>query len=230
MLLRAAIVFLLVLNLGIAAWWISGGNRQSAPIGAQAPTDVPRLRLVGETAAVPAAAPAVRAAAGSSAPVAGASPTAMTAAVGQCLRYGPFADAAARAAANAALSSAGVTAVPRDTASGPSRGWKVHVQAFASRAEADAMGERIRAAGISDWYVMSEGDAANSVALGRYGSEAAARRREAELKAKGIPAVAEAVGGSAAQAWLEARLPANADRAALAAVAPSESIDCATLR
>ena len=92
------------------------------------------------------------------------------------------------------------------------------------------MGERIKAAGISDWYVMNEGDAANSIALGRYGGEDAARRREAELRAKGIPAQAEALGDSAPQWWLDARLKPGIATAALARLAASKPIDCATLR
>ena len=230
MILRAAIVFLLVLNIGIAAWWVSGGNAMPAAATPPPPAGVPGLRLVGEPLA-----PAVRAAtaAASAAPVAVAVPVqtpAKPAAVEQCLRFGPFADGAARDAARAALSAAGLAALPRDTPARSARGWKVHVPAFATRAEATAMGERIKAAGISDWYVMNEGDAANSIALGRYGGEEAARRREAELKAKGIPAVAEALGDTAAQAWLDARLPAHANRTALAAIAASKSVDCATLR
>ena len=235
MILRAAIVFLLVLNLGIAAWWISGGNAAPVPTPESVPAGVPGLRLVGEAAApagattpVPAA-PAVATPAGMPVEAPVEAPTVPVAAE-QCLRFGPFADAAARDAARAALSSAGIAAVPRETAARSSRGWKVHLPPFATREDARAMGEKIKAAGISDWYVMNEGDAANSIALGRYGSEESARRREAELKAKGIPAQAEPLGDTSAQAWLDARLPANVDRAALAAIAPSKSVDCAPLR
>ncbi len=92
------------------------------------------------------------------------------------------------------------------------------------------MGEKIKAAGIADWYVMNAGGDANSIALGRYASEDAARRRESELTSKGIPAQAEPLGDTAAQAWLDARLPAAADRAALAAIAPSKAVDCAPRR
>ena len=66
--------------------------------------------------------------------------------------------------------------------------------------------------------------------VGRYGGEDAARRREAELKAKGFAAQAEPLGDTRAQSWLDARLPANANRVAFAAIAPSKSVDCATLR
>ena len=227
MLLRAAIVFLLVLNIGIAAWWLSGGNAAPGPAAAPAPANVPGLRLVSEIPAPkPVAVPApdlVAVAPVAQAPVESAGNA-------QCLRFGPFADGVARDTARAALSSAGVPAVPRDTAARSGRGWKVHVPSFATREEAKAMGERIKAAGISDWYVMNEGGDANSIALGRYGSEEAARRREAELKAKGIPAQAEPLGDTAAQAWLDVRLPADANRPALAAIAPSKPVDCASLR
>jgi len=227
MLLRAAIVFLLVLNIGIAAWWLSGGNAAPGSAAATVPPNVPSLRLVSEIPAPkPVAAPepaAVVSAATVQAP-------GETVAAAQCLRFGPFADGAARDSARAALSSAGIAAVPQDTAARSGRGWKVHVPSFTSRDEAKAMGERIKAAGISDWYVMNDGGDANSIALGRYGSEEAARRREAELKAKGIPAQAEPLGDTIAQAWLDARLPANANRAALAAIAPSKPVDCAGLR
>lgn len=234
MILRAAIVFLLVLNIGIAAWWISGGNRPPAQAGTPAPAGVPGLRLVGEGAtATPAKAGTTLAATPASTAAAAETPVQAPASAvdgDRCLRFGPFGDAATRDAARAALSSAGIQAFPRDIAARPSRGWKVHVPPFATRAEAVAMGERIKAAGIDDWYVMNQGEAANSIALGRYGSEESARRREAELKAKGIPAQAEAIGDSAAQAWLDARLPAGADRATWAAIAPSKPLDCGALR
>ena len=232
MLLRAAIVFLLVLNIGIAAWWLSGGNAAPGPAAAPVPANVPGLRLVSEIPArQPVAAPSPPAAVSAEVSAAPAqAPAGETVAAAQCLRFGPFADGPSRDSARSALSAAGIAAVPRDTAARSGRGWKVHVPSFASREEAKAMGERIKAAGISDWYVMNDGGDANSIALGRYGSEEAARRREAELQAKGIPAQAEPLGDTTAQAWLDARLPADANRAALAAIAPSKPVDCASLR
>ena len=55
--LRAAIVFLLVLNLGIAAWWIGGGNAAPAPRATSVPAGVPTLRLLAESEAAKPAAP-----------------------------------------------------------------------------------------------------------------------------------------------------------------------------
>ena len=127
MILRAAIVFLLVLNIGIAAWWISGGNVATTPAAAPMPAGVPSLRLVAENVV---AAPSIAAAATTPTPVATAggsetteATTAVPTAVEQCLRFGPFADGASRDAARAALSSYGIAAVPRETAARASRGW-----------------------------------------------------------------------------------------------------------
>jgi len=232
MLLRATIVILVMLNLGAAAWWVLRPMVASATETHALATDAPRLRLVGERVATiaPAQAPV--------APSTATSPTQLevaTAAAPEntaevCLRFGPFAETTARDAARVALSAAGVSAVTRDSPARSARGWKVAMPAMASREEAVAMAERIKAAGISDLYVMNEGADANSIALGRFGGEEAARRREAELRGKGFAAQATPLGDTPAQAWLDARLPAATNRAAVTAVAPSRGIDCATLR
>lgn len=228
MILRAAIVVLLVLNIGIAAWWMGGGNVPRERAAAPLPADAPSLHLVAEVAAArPDIAASVPAAPTVS--VDASAPT-VAEAIGQCLRFGPFADAAARDAARAGLAASASVLLPRDVPGKSARGWKVYLPAYATREEAKAMGERIKAAGIRDWYVMGEGDAANSIALGRYGSEDAARRREAELRAKGFPAQAEPLGDGAPQWWLDAQLKPGVEPAALAGVAAPKRIDCASLR
>ncbi|HSD16228.1 MAG TPA: SPOR domain-containing protein [Thermomonas sp.] len=240
MLLRATIVILVMLNLGAAAWWLLRPLVAGAAGTQAVAVDAPGLRLVGEPAAaiapvpapggvVPAPLPTISPAQAEVA-TAAATAAAPAAIVEACLRFGPFAEPAARDAARAALSAAGVSAVTRDSPARSGRGWQVAMPALASREEAVAMAERIKAAGINDLYVMNEGTDANSIALGRFGGEEAARRREAELRGKGFAAQATPLGDTAAQAWLDARLPAAANRAALAAVAPSRGIDCATLR
>lgn len=231
MLLRATIVILVMLNLGAAAWWLLRQVVASASATQALVADGPGLRLVGEpvAATTPAAAPAASLPA--TPPVQAEVATASSNPTQDvCLRFGPFPETAVRDAARAALSAAGVSAVTRDSPARSARGWKVAMPAMASREEAVAMAERIKAAGISDLYVMNEGADANSIALGRFGGEDAARRREAELRGKGFAAQATPLGDTPAQAWLDARLPAAANRAAAAAVAPSRSIDCATLR
>lgn len=227
MLLRATLVILVMLNLGAAAWWLMRPAFASGDAKALA-IDAPGLRLVAEpVVAIPPAAPATQPPPAPAAPAVAAT-TSASAQV--CLRFGPFADDAARDVARNALSAAGVSAVTRDSPARSARGWKVAMPPMASREEAVAMAERIKAAGISDLYVMNEGADANSIALGRFGGEDAARRREAELRGKGFAAQATPLGDTPAQAWLDARLPSSTDPASLAAVAPSRGIDCATLR
>lgn len=234
MILRALIVVLLVFNLGVAAWWVAGGNVVREPTPRPLPGDAPPLRLLGE-AEQPVAATATIATAetGAQGSVAAAAATVeppKPAEQASCLRFGPFADAAARDAARPGIAARAALLRPRDTPARSSRGWKVHIPPYPSREEAQAMGERIKAAGVSDWYLLNQGADTNGIALGRYGSEDAARRREAELKARGIPAQAAALGDSAAQWWLDVRLKPGVAAGSLAGVAPSRRIDCATLR
>ena len=232
MLLRAAIVMLVMLNLGAAGWWVFQPARHSV-----APAIAPEqgLRLVREARAVPVpAAPApVVTSPPAPPPAAGAVPAqvpATAAAVATCRRFGPFADARARDAARTALAGAGVQAVAHDVAARGTRGWKVFLPAYPSREAAVAQAETLKASGVNDLFVMSAGEEANSIALGRFSSEAGARRRLEQLQGKGVQARAEPVGGTPAQAWLDARLPAEVAPASLARIAPSQPLDCAQLR
>lgn len=241
MLLRAAIVILVMLNLGAAGWWLF----QPVPAaGATTAAAAPGLWLLREAAPAatapasttpsPAVAPPIRPAAPAVTVAATPpAPSASTAAAEQapvCLRFGPFADPAARTSARTALATAGVTATAFDERARGVRGWKVFLPAQPSREAAVALAERLKAAGVADLFVMAQGADANSIALGRFSSETGARRRQAELQGKGVQAQVEPVGGTPAQAWLDARLPAGADRAALARIARSQPLDCAQLR
>lgn len=233
MILRAAIVLLLMLNLGAAAWWWLGDAGASASPPAAATPGAPGLRLVSEAASPPGVPGPTRITAPALAPPAAtANPPSvpMPATDEQCLRFGPFADAAARDAARPALAPLASTLVARDIPGRASRGWWVFVPALPTREEARAVGERIKAAGITDWYVMADGEQANSIALGRYGSEDAARRREADIRAKGFAAQAAPLGNRTPQWWLDARIAAGASPTALAAIAPSSRIACTGLR
>lgn len=179
MLMRGLLVLLLLLNAGVAAWWAL--HREPAPRAAfDALAGVPRLQLTDTP----------------NAPTAAAVPAA------RCYRIGPFADAAALTVARSALA-AGVrfsgTAVQLLS---PPRGWRV-LLAQPSHADAVATAARIGAAGFNDFLVMPDtGPDANSIALGRYGNEAAARARAQALATAGFPASADPVGGREAL-WLD---------------------------
>lgn len=217
MLLRATIVMLVMLNLGAAGWWVF--QPAAKPVAA---STAPALRLLAE-AGVPAATAAAPAAVPDQ-------DLRQDTPAEACLRFGPFADVPAREAAQRALARAGVSVRVQAEGVRAARGWKVYLPAQATPEAAQALAARLKAAGVSDLFVMNKGADANSIALGRFSSEDAARRRQAELQGKGVQALAEPVGGTSAQAWLDARLPASIDPATLAAIAPAQPLDCAALR
>ncbi|MBS0231314.1 MAG: SPOR domain-containing protein [Proteobacteria bacterium] len=207
MFLRAAIVILTCLNLGAVAWWVAGSqpNRTLPP-----PPEAPQLRLVAELKPAAVAKPA--------------------AADGVCLRFGPFAGPAARTGAAESLAAIGVQATPFEDRSGAASGWDVFLPAQADHAAAVALVDKLKTAGVADVFVMNDGRNANRIALGRFSSEAGARRRVDELRAQGVAPVIEARGNGSKRIWLDARLPASIGQARVAAIAPSQALDCSHLQ
>ena len=155
MIIRAIIVLLVVLNLGVAAWWLLHDAPPQAVVAQ--PTGVPRLQLHDETL-----------------PGAGAA--------GQ-------AQAQVEARSPAAAPARPAIAMPAGC-QGPAEAgdsWRVYLSDPGSPEAAQAMGERIGAAGFSDFLVMREGEA-NSIALGLFSTLEGAQRRVESLQAKGFPA------------------------------------------
>ncbi len=218
MLIRSLIVFLVVLNLGVSAWWVFHAPPPAVPEPAL-PLGVARLQLATEAAAAPADADA--------GPV-DASPADDTR-VAQCAGFGPFAEDEVVAARNT-LEPRVLRMVPRRQEEGPTRGWRVYLPPFDSVEAVEAAAGRVSAAGFSDYFIVRDGIEANSLALGRYGSEAAAQRRVAELADKGIAARAMPIGSGAARVWLdvEANAAFDVELAQADAGAPGHvMLDCA---
>ena len=230
MTMRALIVLLAVLNLGVAAWWLARPEAAPAATVEGIPEDIPsgiaRLQLVRERPDLqPRPAPAAIDTA--------AVPTETASTPERCLRLGPFADAAALAAAQTALRPAALRLRTRDTREGGGRGWRVLLPPAADRAAADANATQLKAAGFTDLLVVADGGEANSVALGRFSSEARAQQHATALQAAGFAARAEPVGEVRITQWIELALAADADPVALRRVsgaAQSRGIDCAGLR
>jgi hypothetical protein len=223
---RALLVLLVVLNLGVAAWWRLHEPAAGAAVDAL-PGNVPRLQLASERRNVasnvaPAPAPATQA------PV-----DAAPAADAVCASLGPYPDAAAAAAAQTRIEAQVLRSRVGERSVGRARGWRVLVPALPSAAEAEALAARIAMAGFSDYFVMREGRDANAVALGRFQSERAARRHAEAVAAAGFPAVRVEAIGVAPQAWLDVALAAGSDPAvaqAAAGAAQTRPLDCAALR
>ncbi len=244
MLARALVVLLLVLNLGVAAWWTLRAPPAAAPDFVP-PADVARLQLVSETKKVPSApapgvapmtapaAPAFAPPAAPSTPVASAVP-ASAASNARCYSIGPFANGAAAANAREVLMAVATRVVPREQRSGSSaRGWRVYLPPMASLPEAQAAAQRITAAGFNDYFIVRQGAEANSIALGRYRNEDSARRRADSLTAAGFAVRAEPLGeGGPSTVWLDliAKPEFDPARAEAAVQVPARELDCARIR
>ncbi|GAB3379466.1 hypothetical protein [Lysobacter fragariae] len=256
MLVRALIVLLLVLNLGVAAWWIAH-DPPPPPAPIQTPAGVMRLQLVGEGAKAPvtsvlaatSAAPASGAAASGADATAATTPATPADAANDffavpvtqhCFGFGPFASKAAADAATTKLRPLvqKLKAHEQGTiAAAATRGWRVFLPPQPSLEEAQATAQRITAAGFTDLIVVREGAGANSIALGRYRNEEGARSRVQALTAAGFPAQLEALDAPGAAEtttiWLEVVTDEAFDpRKAQASIAAAQhrKLDCAALR
>jgi septal ring-binding cell division protein DamX len=263
MLTRALIVVLAILNLGVALWWMLRGEPAPAPpppttgvaqlqllpAGANAPTSTATAAAVppppaaaqapapaAESPAATAVAPAPAAAPPAPAPAAAAvqAPAPVPTAPAQCVSLGPFTD---RAAAQAAQAKAGGTlrgARLREVADAGATRYRVVLPAAASREDAQATVKRIVAAGLSDYYIIANGEEANAIALGQYRNREGAERRMAALSAAGFNARLIASGGDgSAQWWLDATLAPPADASVArqrSGAAQQRSLDCARVR
>lgn len=238
--LRALIVFLTVLNLGIAAWWLL--RPDAAPTAAEdAPSGVARLQLLSERPGserllarpAPSATTATTVSPPSDAAAAVKTAETPPAATQRCFSIGPFADAAALAAAQTALRPAALRLRSRETREGGGRGWRVYLPAVADRAAANAAADKLKAAGFTDLLVVGDGAEANSVALGRFSGEARAQQHATALRAAGFVAVAEPLGEVRIERWIDLAVAANVDLSAVrrtASAAQSRAIDCAKVR
>jgi len=242
MLARALIVLLLILNLGVALWWTTRGDDAAATPEVALPQGSERLRLLEETAQAaapvapaPVAAPAADAApaevAGTDAAEATTTPPPTPPAPAACFAFGPFADAAARDRARALLQPAATRLAARESRAAP-RGWRVFLPELADREAASAMAARLTAAGFSDHYVMPAAAAGTmDIALGRFGSEAAAQRHQAALRGAGFEVRAEPIGEAGdVRHWIDVEAGEGFDAVALrraTGAAQAESIACA---
>jgi hypothetical protein len=235
---RALVVLLLMLNLGVAAWWALR-PAPDAPAEYQPPEGAVRLQLLHEVpararpqAVAKPAAPAVPPAPDANPQQATATPTAEPAEQARCFSFGPFADATTLDAARTQLSSLGATRANAREVTTAARGWRVFLPAQADRAAAEVMADRIRAAGFGDYLIVPAGDDANSIALGRYGSERGARQREAALRAAGFEAQVQPIGDAATRLWLDVAAGPAFDAAAArraSGAAQANPLDCAAL-
>lgn len=226
MLIRALIVLLAILNLGIAAWWLSRPDAVE-PSPPPEPAHAPRLQLLGEApearlAAAAAESVAMDSSAAGNAPAEPAAAASPAPSPPHCYALGPFDDEAAASAAAARIGAQVARAREEPAAASA---YTVFLPPAADRAAAQAVAQRIGAAGFDDFLVIANGELANGIALGRYRNRETASRRQAALREAGFAAQLQPVGPSGASKWW-----ADVSVAADAAVGQARRIDCAALR
>ncbi len=233
MTLRASIVLLAVLNLGVAAWWLLRPDTVPAAV-VDPPSGIARLQLLSERVG-PAPAKVEAAATKpdeTEAPAAAAAEA--PAAAERCYSFGPFADAATLATAQAALRPGALRLHTRETREGGGRGWRVYLPAAADRAAANANADKLKAAGFTDLLVVGDGTEANSVALGRFSSEPRAQQHAQALRAAGFEAArAEPLGEVRIARWIDLAAAEGFDAAAArraSGATQSRATDCAGVR
>lgn len=249
MLIRALIVVLAIFNAGVALWWWSQPPVTDAPVPVMSPPEgVALLQLRAEVPVTASAAAAAASPAGAedralpaaplSTPVEGKAAQAAAlpmaeAAPPVCVSLGAFADRAQLEAAQ--QRAAGIFAVtrPRESASSSSGSYRVMLPPAESREAAQATVRRIVAAGISDYFIIGQGELANAVALGQFRNRDGAQRRLDQLQAAGFSAQIVPSASAQSRWWLDARLAAGVSAAQArqrSAAAQVQSLDCAVLR
>lgn len=224
MVARALIVLLLVLNAGVATWWVMRPPESPSRAPTQ-PAGVPRLRLLREAPKPPLPSIIVAAA---PAPTAAPQTTAAT----RCFAFGPFDDDSSVDQARASLQAQALQLRVRPVPAITSKGWRVWLPPLPDRASAQALAARIKAGGFPDNYIVTDGPEANSIALGRYRNEAMAQQHATALQAAGFAAQAQSLDASAATQWIDIAASAAFDaRRARDSIAAAQvrPLDCANL-
>jgi len=151
----------------------------------------------------------------------------------RCAAFGPFADQAAAQSAQQRLDAALTqTRLQAQTSAATGSRYRVLLPPAASREAAQATVARIQAAGLSDYYIISQGPETHAIALGQYRNREGAERRLAALKAAGFPAQLSG-GEERTQWWLQGRLADATGAEPLrrrVGAARQQSLDCAALR
>ena len=216
MLLRALILLLACMNIGVASWWLLHQEAHARMLPVNEP-GIASLTLYSESDhAEESLAPATSIAA----------PALSADAV--CQSLGPF-------ETSASLRKAMDTLLPkveriqfREVEATALRGYRVYLPAAADRAQALATARALSAKGIADYYVVTAGDQINTVSLGIFRELANASKRRDEVVALGYNAVVEPRTEPVKQWWIDLAASPGFDWHALLGDAPikAEAAPC----
>lgn len=203
MLVRVLLLVLLAMNLGVAAWWWLRAPPVAAPVVAADP-GVPSLTLLSEREAAEAGGDTP-----DEAEVAGP-PEPLPAASRECLALGPWLTQVDLRRAMNVLTPIAARIQYRETREVIRRGYRVFLPSPGSREAALGLARQLSARGLSDYYVVTAGEAQNSVSLGLYRDENNARTRLDQVRAQGFDAQLEPRNDELPKYWIDVDLPQGA--------------------
>ena len=178
MLARALLLSLLLMNLGVAAWW----NWRTPPPEPRPPateSGVTPLRLLSETEAPDTGLISADAESVGQSDPAGTPEQ-------RCLQIGPFLTQADLRRAMGALTPTVSRIQFRETRVLTNRGFWVFLPAQGTREAALASARELSAQGLRDYYVVTAGDQENTISLGLFRDRANAQTRQREVQALGF--------------------------------------------
>lgn len=196
MAVRLLFLLLLALNLGAGGWLLFGRTPARVLPPATDP-GVPVLRIV-----TPGTAPHALAGQVAAAPKAAVAPEV-------CATLGPFTTTVDMKASLQALTAHVARIQYREEQVSQSHGFWVYLPATATREAALQEARQLAAKGIQDYYVVSAGDAQNTLSLGLFDDEANAEKRAAQLKQLGFPAQVKQRVDTEPAYWIDYAVAAN---------------------
>ena len=191
MLLRALIVLLACMNIGVASWWLVHRDAQARPLPANEP-GIASLTLYSESDH----------AAESLAPATSVTAPALSAGA-VCQSLGPFETAATLRTAMDKLLPKVERIQFREVEATELRGYRVFLPAATDHAQALATARALSSKGIADYYVVTAGDQINTVSLGIFRELTNATKRRDEVVALGYNAVVEPRTEPVKQWWID---------------------------
>jgi hypothetical protein len=197
---RALVLLLVVMNLGVLAWWSLHANAHPAPIPATDP-GTPSLVLLSESELAHQK--------GSSDEMAAAPEP--TSATPRCETIGPFASPADVRRAMDALAPLVGRIQQRQATGTQATGYRVYVSALANRDAALEAARQLASKGMSDYYVVTSGDQQNTISLGLFQDLANATQRRDQIRKLGFDARLDPKVGDVVQYWVDVTVAADFD-------------------
>ncbi|MGF1546449.1 MAG: SPOR domain-containing protein [Thiotrichales bacterium] len=132
-------------------------------------------------------------------------------AVKSCFTLGPFRDGGTADATARQLTAAGGSLTKRSASERRTRGYWVYLPPQPNRQRAQAVADKLAAAGFKDYFIVSDPKANNAISLGLFTVKAGSEQRVAELEAMGFRPRVEVRTEETTVSWLDLTIATQDD-------------------